>query len=232
MKRFWKSVTTEETGEGWRVLLDGRPVSTPARQPCLVPVAAMAEQIAREWDSQDTVIRPLQMPMTRTAATCIDRVLPNLAEVRANVAAYGETDLLCYRADEPAALNMRQREGWDPILGWAAERFDVTLNTGHGIMHIPQPKSALARLGEEVGRADPWQLTALSELTTISGSLVLALAVLHGRLDAPEAWNLSRIDENWNIEQWGEDAEAAAQAARREAEFLHSAAVLDLLRAA
>ena len=99
-------------------------------------------------------------------------------------------------------------------------------------MHIPQPKSALARLGEEVGRADPWQLTALSELTTISGSLVLALAVLHGHLDAPEAWRLSRIDEQWNIEQWGEDAEAAAQAARREAEFLHSAAVLDLLRAA
>ena len=211
---------------------NGRPVSTPARQPCLVPVAAMAEAIAREWDAQEGEVRPLEMPMTRTAATCIDRVLPNVAEVRANISAYGETELLCYRADQPAALNLRQREGWDPVLGWAAERFDATLNTGHGIMHIAQPRSALTRLAEEVGRSDPWRLTALSELTTISGSLILALAVLHGRLDAPEAWRLSRIDEQWNIEQWGEDAEAAAQAARREAEFLHSAAVLDLLRAA
>jgi chaperone required for assembly of F1-ATPase len=232
MKRFWKTVTTERTDDGWRILLDSRPVSTPARQPCLVPVAEMAEAIACEWDARDGEIRPLEMPMTRTAATCIDRVLPNLAEVHANVAAYGGTDLLCYRAERPVALNVRQREGWDPILDWAAETFHATLETGHGVMHIPQPEAALTRLAAEVERTDPWQLTALSELTTISGSLLLALAVLHGRLTAVEAWRLSRIDEQWNIEEWGEDAEAAAQAARHEAEFLHSAAVLALLRAA
>lgn len=230
MKRFWKTVTTEETPDGWRVLLDGRPVSTPAKRPCLVPNAALAADIAREWDTQEGEIRPLQMPMTRTAATCLDRVAPNLDEVRQIVAGYGGTDLLCYRAEHPVALADRQAHGWDPLLDWAAEVLGARLTTGTGVMHVAQPAAALALLGAEVARADPWQLTALAELTQLSGSLVLALAVHHGRLESAEAWALSRIDEQWNIEEWGDDADAASLAARREADFHHAAAVLSKLR--
>lgn len=231
MKRFWKSVTTERTPEGWHVLLDGRPVSTPARRPCMVPRASIAAAIAGEWAEQEGEVRPLDMPMTRTAATCLDRVAPHLAEIRATVAAYGETDLLCYRADQPDALVARQAAGWDPLLDWAADSLGARLSIGQGVMHIAQPAGALTRLAATLEGLGDWQMTAVAELTQISGSLVLALAVLRGRLAAATAWHLSRIDERWNIEQWGEDAEAAAQSARREADFRHAAHVLELLQA-
>lgn len=230
MKRFWKTVTTEETPDGWRILLDGRPVSTPARRPCIVPVAAMAAAMAREWADQEDEVRPSDMPMMRTTATCLDRVAPNLGEIRRTIATYGETDLLCYRAERPDRLIARQRSGWDPVLDWAAERLGARLETGQGVMHIAQPLASVRRLATALDGLGAWQMTAIAELTQISGSLVLALAVLHGRLAAPQAWQLSRIEEQWNIEEWGEDAEAAAQTARREAEFRHAAHVLDLLR--
>ena len=229
MIRFWKSVTTEQTPEGWRVLLDGRPVSTPARRACVVPVAEMAAAIAEEWAAQEDEVRPLEMPMTRAAATCLDRVAPHLAEIRATVAAYGETDLVCYRADGPEGLVGRQIAGWDPMLDWAARELGARLNTGAGVMHIAQPPQSLARLARRLDDLGAWQMTCLAELTQISGSLVLALAVLDGRLTAGQAWRLSRIDEQWNIEEWGADDEATAFAARREADFRHAAHVLDLL---
>lgn len=230
MKPFWKSVTAEETSEGWRVLLDAKPVSTPGRRPVVVPLPAMASAIAEEWAAQTERVDPLTMPMTRTACTCLDRVEPAVDEVRGIIAAYGETDLLCYRADRPDRLIARQQAGWDPVLDWAEDRLGARLRVGEGVMHVEQAEASIAALKAEVDRLGPWTLTAMADLTQISGSLVLALAVLHARLDPATAWSLSRIDEEWNIEEWGEDAEAAALAARHEADFLHSGRVLALLR--
>lgn len=229
MKRFWKRAHVERVEGGWLIRLDHRPVRTPARRPCVVPVAGMADGIAAEWEAQQERVDPLSMPLTRAASTCLDRVAPEIDAVRRSVAGYGGTDLLCYRAPGPARLVARQARGWDPLLDWAAEALGARLVTAEGVMHIAQPPEAVARLGAEVRALDAWELTALAELTTLGGSLVLALAVLHGRLAPAEAWTLSRIDEQWNIDQWGEDAEAARQAARREADFLAAADMLRLL---
>ena len=229
MKRFWKEARVEQVEGGWLVRLDDRPVRTPARRLCVVPVAGMADGIAAEWNAQGQRIDPLSMPLTRAASTCLDRVVPDVEAVRRTVAGYGGTDLVCYRAPGPAELAARQAAGWDPLLGWAAEALGARLVTGEGVMHVAQPAGAVARLAAEVCALDAWEVTALSELTTLSGSLVLALAVCHGRLDPAEAWALSRIDERWNIEQWGEDAEAASQTARREADFMAAAELLRLL---
>jgi chaperone required for assembly of F1-ATPase len=229
LKRFWKQARSEQVEGGWLVRLDNRPVRTPARRLCVVPLAGMADGIAAEWNAQGDRIDPYTMPLTRAASTCLDRVVPELDSVRRNVAGYGGTDLLCYRAPDPPELARRQAAAWDPVLGWAADALGARLVVGEGVMHVAQPMEAVARLAAEVEALDAWELTALSELTTLSGSLALALAVCHGRLDAAEAWRLSRIDEDWNIEEWGEDAEAARQATRRQAEFIAAAALLRLL---
>jgi len=229
MKRFWTRAEVAAAAGGWTVALDGRPVRTPARAACIVPRRALADAIAAEWAAQEDEVRPLTMPMTRAAATCLDRVVPHLPEVQENVAGYGGTDLLCYRADGPAALVVRQETGWNPVLTWAGEALGAPLATGTGVMHIAQPAGALVALAGHVAALDPWRLTALSEMTTLSGSLVLGLAVGHGRLDAEAAWELSRIDEQWNIEQWGEDAEAAALEAAKRADFLNAARLWALL---
>ena len=229
MKRFWKAATAEETDKGWAVLLDGRPVRTPAKREVIVPTADIAGRIAAEWDAQEAEVQPLSMPMTRTAATCLDRVAPELDAVRDNLATYGETDLLCYRAERPEGLVFRQQAVWDPVLDWADTAHGARLQVGAGVMHIAQPAPALGRLRAEVQSMLAWPLTAFADLVTISGSLVLALAVRDGHIDGAAAWHASRIDEQWNIEEWGEDHEAAQQAARREADFLHAAEVLSML---
>ena len=229
MKRFWKTVTTEQTPDGWRVLLDGRPVSTPARRPCVVPVAPMAAVIAEEWAAQEEQVRPLEMPMTRTAATCLDRVEPQEEAIRDTLATYGESDLLCYRATHPEALIHRQQQSWDPILDWAETTFDAPLERGSGVMHVAQPERSTINLANSLRVCTPWQLTAMADLIQMSGSLVLALAVFHKHLRPEEAWSLSRLDEQWNIEEWGEDDEAAANATKREADFHHAARVLQML---
>lgn len=229
MKRFWKEALTERVEGGWLIRLDARPVRTPARRLCIVPVAGMADGIAAEWNAQGERVEPLSMPLTRAASTCLDRVMPEIDAVRRNVTSYGGTDLLCYRAPSPGELVARQNQGWDPLLDWAEERLGARLAVGAGVMHIAQPPEAMERLARHVESFDAWELTGLSELTSLSGSLILALAVLHGRLTAEDAWTLSRLDEQWNIEQWGEDAEAAQQTARRKADFEAAAGQLRLL---
>ncbi|MFK7941332.1 MAG: ATP12 family chaperone protein [Paracoccaceae bacterium] len=229
MKRFWKQAIVEEGGDGWSVLLDGRPVRTPARNAVTVPVQTIAEEIATEWDAQGEDVDPRSMPMTRMAATCLDRVAPEMAAVAEMIAAYGETDLLCYRADAPAELVERQVTGWNPVLDWASDCYGARLNTGAGVMHIPQPPSAVSALRNAVLTERAWSLTALSELTTISGSLVLGLAVRHGWLGAEKGWSLSRIDEDWNIELWGDDQELAQLTAKRQADFMLAARTVMLL---
>jgi chaperone required for assembly of F1-ATPase len=219
-KRFWTEATVGEEAGAHVVLLDGRPIRTPSRALLVLPTHALAAAVAEEWDRQEEIIRPTTMPMSRFANTAQDRVAPEFDAVARMVAAYGETDLLCYRADAPEGLVRRQREAWDPLLDWAAERFGARLCPTVGVVPVAQPAAALDRLAAAVGDRSPWRLTALHELVVLTGSLVAGLAVAEGARTPDEAWILSRIDEDWQISQWGSDSEAEASAARRRAEFL------------
>lgn len=222
-KRFWKEAAVEAVGGGFTVRLDGRPVRTPAKALLVVPTSGLAEAIAREWDAQSGLVKPEIMPFTRSANSAIDKIIPQFDAVVEMLAAYGGTDLLCYRATGPESLVARQAAGWDPLLDWAATTLDVPLVATAGVMHIAQTPAALSRLHGFVAALTPFQLAAFHDLVAISGSLVLALALTRCRLTAPEAWALSRIDEAWQIERWGEDEEASASEAVREADFLQAA---------
>ena len=219
-KRFWKEAKVVEAEGGYTVSLDGRAVKTPAKAPLVVPARAMAEAIAAEWDAQAEKIDPNTMPVTRGANSAIDKVARQHAEVAELIAAYGGTDLLCYRAEAPEPLVARQAAGWDPLLDWAAAELGARLTVTAGVIPVAQPAPAQAALAARVAAMDPWELAALHDLVGITGSLVLGLAVALGRIDAATAWDLARIDEAWQIEQWGEDEEAAEQAAFKRAALL------------
>jgi len=208
LKRFWKTATVEQTDDGFAVLLDGRSVKTPAKAGLIVPSKALAEKIASEWDAQEGDVNPEIMPFTRAANAAIDKVTLQFVEVADLIAAYGENDLLCYRAATPQELVDRQAAAWDPILDWANDVYGVRLATGQGVMHIAQPPSAIERLTQEVHALSPFQLTAFYDLVSLTGSLVLGFAIVNNRLGADAAWDLSRIDEIWQAEHWGQDEEA------------------------
>lgn len=229
-KRFWKQANAEPCDGGFTVRLDGRNVRTPAKTPLVVPTRAMAEAIAAEWDAQQGAIRPETMPVTRSANSAIDKVRPQFVEVAAMVAAYGGSDLLCYRAGDPPALVDRQNAGWNPLLDWAQAALDAPLRTTIGVIPVAQPEASLLRLADRVSGLSVFELTALHDLVAISGSLVLGLAVTEGRLTAAEAWDLSRIDETWQAELWGEDEEATESAAVKRADLLHAARFWTLCR--
>ena len=217
-KRFWKAATAEPCDGGFTVRLDGRPVKTPAKTPLVLPTLAMAQAIAAEWDAQEGLLSPETMPATRAANSALDKVAPQHDAVVEEVARYGGSDLLCYRAEGPAELVARQEAGWGPWLDWAAQSLAAPLHVITGIIHVAQPPESLARLRAEVAQASPFQLAALHDLVAITGSLVLGLALARGCLTADSAFDLSRIDEHWQAEQWGVDEEAAAlDAARRQA---------------
>ncbi|AHM03974.1 Chaperone [Roseibacterium elongatum DSM 19469] len=222
-KRFWKQATVTRDADGWQVLLDGRPVRTPAKAAMILPSEDMAQAIALEWDAQQDEIAPLTMPVTRSANAAIDRVATQHAEVAEMLAAYGETDLLCHRADHPDELVARQTADWDPLLDWAADRLGARLFPTAGVLPVAQPRDSLDRLGQVIAETGPFRLTALHDLVTLSGSAVLGLAVAYGRLPPDDAWRLSRIDEDWQIEQWGRDEEADAMAAHKAGQFSHAA---------
>jgi chaperone required for assembly of F1-ATPase len=221
-KRFWKAASVTQVEGGWTVQLDGRPVKTPAKALLVVPTEALAQAIAAEWDAQDKEVRPETMPFTRTANSAIDKVAVQYDEVAAMLSAYGGADLLCYRATGPEPLIARQAAAWDPMLDWAAEALDLRLTATAGVMHVAQEPQALARADALVAALGPFRLAAFHDLVALTGSLVLALAVIHGRLDAETAWTLSRIDEDWQIEEWGEDEEAAERTALKRADFLQA----------
>lgn len=229
MKRFWTSATVAEVAGGFGVRLDDRPLNTPAKRPAVVPARAVALAMAAEWDAVGETVDPLTMPVTRAVNVTLDRVIAARAEVASAIAAYGANDLLCYRAEHPAALVARQTAAWDPLLAWAESIYGATLAVTAGVMHLDQPAEALVRLTSAVEGIDAWGLTPLHELVTLSGSLVIGLAVREGAVDAEAAWAASCVDEAWNIEQWGEDAEAAEQAARRRRAFLDASRLLELL---
>lgn len=229
-KRFWKITSVEAADGGFTVLLDGRAMKTPSKTPFVAPSRALVEAAAAEWDAQEGAIRPTTMPVTRAINVALDRVAREHAAVVDIVAEYGATDMLCYRASWPGPLAEREAEGWDPILAWAEARYGASLIQVEGVVHVAQPAASVAALRAVVAGFDPFALTALHELVSISGSLGIGLAVCEGRLTAPDAWALSRIDEDFQIEQWGEDDEAKALAARRHRDFLRADLFLTLLR--
>ncbi|MGQ0558644.1 MAG: ATP12 family chaperone protein [Sphingosinicella sp.] len=226
MKRFYARA---EAGPGGAILLDGKPVMTPARQRLEVPSPALAEAIAEEWQGQHEKIDPRAMPLTGLANAAIDRIAPAPAQQAGRLAAYGETDLLCYRAAEPPALVELQAGSWDPILEWAEQRFGVTFERTSGVLHRPQPADTVARLAAAVSGLDPFPLAGLTPLVTISTSLVLGLALLEGAIHVDAAWDAAALDENWQAERWGADPEAARALAARRAEFDAASRFLSLL---
>ena len=227
-KRFWTTAKPEACDGGFTVLLDVRNVRTPAKAPLIVPTLAMAEAIATEWDAQEKDVNPATMPVTRGANAAIDKVATQRGEVVAMLAEYGDSDLLCYRAAGPKALIDRQAAGWDPVLDWAAATLGARLFVGEGVMHVVQMQASLDRLHAALDRFDNFGIAAMHDLVSLSGSLVLALAVAESHLSAQRAWELSRIDEHWQVEQWGEDDEATAAEQLKRAAFLDAFRFLEL----
>ena len=229
MKRFYKNAEAAPGEGGVAILLDGRPVKTPARNPLSAPTEELAEAIAAEWNDQSEDIDPRTMPLTGLANAAIDRVAPDPAAFAAVLAAYGESDLLCYRSEGPGELVRRQHDAWDPLLLWARRRYDIKLETVCGVMHIPQPQETVERLARAVAARGLFQLAALSPLVTISGSLVVALALAEGEIPLDAAWAAATLDEAWQAEQWGEDALAVQALELRRREFEAAYRFLTLL---
>jgi len=215
MKRFYKAATAE----AGRILLDGRPIKTPGRADLAVESAALAEAIAAEWNAQGETIDPRNMPFTGFANAAIDRIAPDTDAFAKGLAVYGESDLLCYRAEAPQRLVERQNALWDPLLAWARRRYDVDFTVTPGIIHRAQPKATVDQLAQAVFARDAFELAGLSPLVTVSGSLVIALALAENAVDLDTAWNAAVLDDLWQIEQWGADAEAAAALATRRRDF-------------
>lgn len=231
MKRFYDDVTVVPGETGFEILLDGRPVRTPARAALALPNARLAEAIADEWRAQSDMIDPRSMPFTGLANGAIDQIAPNRESFAADIARYGESDLLCYRAEGPTELIAREAAVWNPLLDWARGRYDVAFRVTQGIIPVEQPPETLERLGATVAVFDPFTLAGLSTLVTLSGSLVCGLAIVEGGYDGDMVWTASEIDEAWEVEKWGEDAEAAARSARRKGEFAMAVAFCGMTRA-
>ena len=229
IKRFYKQVGIAATDDGFAIQLDGRSVKTPAAKFLVVPSAALAEVIAAEWAEQVEFIRPATMPMTQLASTALDRVGPERPAIVAQLLHYAATDLLCYRADFPPDLAARQQDSWQPLLDWAATELAAELAVTAGIMAVTQPASALAALAERLAGYDVWRLAAIQAACAAAGSLVLALALAEGRLDAAETFRLSQLDEIYQAEKWGEDYEAIDRRAELARDVEAAARLLVLL---
>lgn len=226
MKRFWKDVTVDaELG----VRLDDRPVRTPGRAPLLLPTVILAEAVADEWRAVADDIDPRAMPLTGLANAAIDRIAPDPAAFAAGLAAYGESDLLCYRAESPLDLVERQTALWDPPLDWARDRYDVHFEIATGVMHRAQPEATIERLGAAIAARPAFELAPLSPIVTISGSLVLALALAERVMDADAVWAAANLDEDWQAEKWGKDDLAVKARETRQRDFEAAARFLSLV---
>jgi len=229
VKRFWKDAKAVDSGDGFAIALDGRRVKTPARADLVVPSAALAEAIAREWNESPDTVDPRAMPLTGLANAAIDRIAPDQQNFAAGIASYGESDLTCYRAEGPDMLVQRQSESWDALLAWARRRYDVDFNCQTGVMHVPQPDETVRKLSHAVAALGAFELAGLSPMVTIGGSLVAALAVIEGMMPADDAWQAVSLDDRWQLEQWGDDYEARGALDARRRDFVAAAQFLDLL---
>lgn len=231
MKRFYKTAAAFPRPDGQHgVMLDNRPLKTPAKADFRLPSRALAQAVAAEWDAQQTEIRPLQMPLTRLVATAIDRTANTAPSVIAEIVRYGDTDLLSYRTGQPPELAARQEAVWQPLLDWFRERYDIQLRVTQGVVAVPQSPELKPRLEQVCAGLDPLRLTVLHALTGASGSVVIGLAVLTGRMDAEAAHRASLLDELFQAEQWGEDEEAAARRSALLADLRSAADCLTLMQ--
>lgn len=228
-KRFYQQATHGTQPDGWAVLLDGRPVRTPAGKPFRVASEALAAAVAAEWQAQEQDIRPDSMPLTRLCMNAIDQIADRRADILEEVLRYAGSDLICYRALEPDGLIERQQRHWQPLVDWLAQEFGASLAVTSGLMPISQPADALAAIRRAVEKLDGFRLTALAMATGAAGSLAVALAMVHGRLDGEGAFEICQLDETFQIEQWGEDYEAADKRAALKADLSAISRFLSLL---
>ncbi len=213
MKRFYKDASVASKQDGYAVLLDGKPVRTPGGNALILPTEKLASAIAAEWRGQGDEIVPTTMPLLRLANTVIDGAAAKRDEVIGAILRFGENDLTCYRAHQPPELAARQKAGWDPVLDWLAQRHGAKLLVSHGLNHVDQPQAALATLRRLLEGLDGFTLAGLHVIASVTGSLALALTVLDDALSGARAFELSRIDETYQAEKWGQDAEAAKRIA-------------------
>ena len=230
MKRFYNKAATIPAAGGYGITLDGRLVKTPGKHDLIVPSLALAGAVAAEWDAQQGEIRRERMPLTRLAGTTIDRNSTQREAVVRQVAHYAGTDLVCYRATHPPALAARQQAVWQPLIDWAVEHYDAPLTVTTGVIPASQPAESLAAFTAVVAGHDDFSLTALHAATTACASLVIALALLEGHLDAAAAFAASQLDESFQIEAWGEDKEQAERRAALAAELAAAAQFISLLQ--
>ena len=228
-KRFWTDVAVVGSKGGYVIHLDGRVVKTPKKHDLNVPTRAAAELIAMEWAVVKDTIDPSTMPATQWANVAIDRVNEKHDDVVEMLAAYGETDLLCYRATHPDELIVKQAAAWDLPLEWAKVALGAPLKITQGVVPVDQPNQSIANLRAEVAKMEPFSLSAFYDLVHISGSLVLPLAVFHREMSAESAWSAAQVDEIWQKEIWGEDEEAIVATEQRRQSFIFSANLLDSL---
>jgi chaperone required for assembly of F1-ATPase len=232
LRRRYQRVSTIALENGFGVALDEKPLSTPRRRTLAVPSRALAGAISEEWQAQGDEVRPNAMPLTQLAVTALDRVAERRETVIHELAAYGSTELLCYRAEHPAELAERQAEAWQPLLDWLALRFDAPLAVTSGVVPKRQSPAALAALRAAIAERSSWELAALALATQAAGSIVLGLALIEERIDAAAAWSLSLLDELYQAELWGEDREAVARRESIRRDILAAEGFLSLLRQA
>jgi chaperone required for assembly of F1-ATPase len=229
VKRFYKGAGVTEAPEGFGVALDGKPVRTPAKRPLIVPARALAAAIAEEWLAQGDTVDPKRLPLTRLASIALDLVAPRREAVVAEVVKYAGTDLVCYRAEQPPDLVERQHAAWQPLIDWATLRFDAPLAVTSSILPVAQSAATLKALEAAVAAYDTPRLAALHFATAACGSLVVALALIEGRIDAAAAFASAELDESYEIERWGEDAEQARRRATLREDIALAARFVSLL---
>jgi chaperone required for assembly of F1-ATPase len=227
-RRFYNAVSVEPREGGYAVLLDGRPVKTPARRTLAAPTQALARALADEWEAQRDVVDPAAMPLTRLANSIIDGVADKPDAVKAEVAKFLGSDLVCYRAGSPDGLVERQTQHWNPLIAFARDTLGARFVLGEGVMFVTQPDEAVAAAARAIP-GEPWTLGAVSAITSLTGSALIALAVARGELSADGAWAAAHVDEDWNIERWGPDEEAMDRRSRRWAEMDAAARLIALL---
>jgi chaperone required for assembly of F1-ATPase len=228
-KRFYTSAGVAEADGGFAVTLDGKPIRTPSGRQVIAPTREIADAIAAEWNAQGDMINPLSMPLTRFANSVVEAVADRVDAVADDVAKYLGTDLLFYRAGHPEALVAQEAAHWDPIVFWAADALGAHFILAEGIVHVTQPEQAVAA-ARGTFPSDPWSVSALHVVTTLTGSALLALALAHGVRDPEQVWAAAHVDEDWNIEKWGMDEEVAARRAARLVDFRAAVRILTALR--
>jgi chaperone required for assembly of F1-ATPase len=228
-KRFYRQATAAEGEGGHAVMLDDKPVRTPRRRPLAAPSRALAQAIADEWDGQEKDIDPARMPLTRLANAVIDAVADRPESVTAEIEKYLGTDLVCYRADTPEGLVARQADAFDPVLAWARDTRGARFILAEGVVHAAQPEDAVAAMRAAIPR-DIWRLGAVSSITSLTGSALIALALAQGALDADAAWAAAHVDEDWQMSQWGRDTIALARRDFRRGEFDAAVTMLRLVQ--